>query len=77
MTVLAGCWPDGADGTDINNCCMSNSKTLMASADDYGKVNLYEYPSIQPSVSREYSLTCLKQAVTGTSKIACLRQVLA
>lgn len=46
-----GVWPDDADGTDVNNCSMSHDKKLLVSADDFGKVNLYEYPSIQPRVS--------------------------
>lgn len=43
-----GVWPDGADGTDVNNCSVSHNRKLLVSADDFGKVNLYEYPSIQP-----------------------------
>ncbi|XP_060556828.1 echinoderm microtubule-associated protein-like 2 isoform X5 [Ruditapes philippinarum] len=48
-----GVWPDGADGTDINNCAVSHQddskrERLIVSADDFGKVNLYSYPSIQP-----------------------------
>ncbi|XP_052766462.1 echinoderm microtubule-associated protein-like 2 isoform X3 [Mya arenaria] len=43
-----GVWPDEADGTDVNNCSISHDKKLLVSADDYGKVNLYEYPSRQP-----------------------------
>lgn len=45
----AGIWPEGADGTDINACCRShNLKQLVATADDFGKVNLYKYPCNQP-----------------------------
>lgn len=48
----AGIWPEGADGTDINACCRShNLKQLVATADDFGKVNLYKYPCNQPLVS--------------------------
>ena len=43
-----GIWPDGADGTDINTCDRSHSQKLLATGDDYGKVNLYSYPSSQP-----------------------------
>lgn len=43
-----GIWPDGADGTDVNSCAKSNDGTLIASADDFGKVNLLVYPSVQP-----------------------------
>ncbi|XP_052271012.1 echinoderm microtubule-associated protein-like 2 isoform X1 [Dreissena polymorpha] len=46
-----GVWPDDADGTDINNCSVSHDKKLLVSADDFGKVNLYEYPSIQPKAT--------------------------
>ena len=56
MMYIVGIWPDGADGTDINACAKSNDGTLIASADDFGKVNLLEYPSIQPRVS-DNSLT--------------------
>ncbi|OWF36267.1 echinoderm microtubule-associated protein-like 2 isoform X2 [Mizuhopecten yessoensis] len=44
----AGIWPDDADGTDVNNCCRSSKLHLVASADDFGKVNLYSYPACQP-----------------------------
>jgi len=43
-------WQEGSDGTDINACCRSHHQQLLASADDFGKVNLYEYPSPQPKV---------------------------
>ena len=45
-----GMWREGADGTDINACCRSHNQQLLASADDFGFVNLYEYPSSQPRV---------------------------
>jgi len=50
FVYTAGVWPDDADGTDVNNCSMSHDKKLLVSADDFGKVNLYEYPTIQPRV---------------------------
>ncbi|XP_026466422.1 echinoderm microtubule-associated protein-like 2 [Ctenocephalides felis] len=42
-----GIWPEGADGTDINSCARSNDEELLATADDFGKVNLYSYPASQ------------------------------
>ena len=48
--VVAGIWPEGADGTDVNACSRSNKHHLVASADDFGKVNLYGYPCNQPKV---------------------------
>ncbi|XP_070181364.1 echinoderm microtubule-associated protein-like 2 isoform X3 [Littorina saxatilis] len=44
----AGIWPEGADGTDVNSCNRNHKETLLATADDFGKVNLYQYPSTQP-----------------------------
>jgi len=45
---VCGIWPEGADGTDVNACTRSHKENLVASADDFGKVNLYKYPSCQP-----------------------------
>lgn len=47
-SMATGIWPEGADGTDVNACARSNGRRLVASADDYGKVNLYRYPCPQP-----------------------------
>jgi len=44
-------WQDGSDGTDINGCCRNNAGTLLASADDFGQVCLYTYPSRIADVS--------------------------
>ncbi|XP_077467311.1 echinoderm microtubule-associated protein-like 2 isoform X1 [Stigmatopora argus] len=50
-----GIWPDGADGTDINGVCRSHDDSLLASADDFGKVHLLSYPSSQPrAAGHEY-----------------------
>ncbi|GJQ81508.1 hypothetical protein Trydic_g14660 [Trypoxylus dichotomus] len=43
-----GIWPPDADGTDINACDRSHNSELLASVDDFGKVNLYPYPVMQP-----------------------------
>ncbi|KRT81184.1 translation initiation factor eIF2A, partial [Oryctes borbonicus] len=43
-----GIWPPEADGTDINGCNRSHNSELLASVDDFGKVNLYSYPVMQP-----------------------------
>lgn len=51
-----GIWPDGADGTDINAACRSHDGSLLASADDFGKVHLFSFPCSQPRApSHEYS----------------------
>ncbi|XP_041351866.1 echinoderm microtubule-associated protein-like 2 isoform X3 [Gigantopelta aegis] len=48
---VAGIWPEGADGTDVNSCCRSHNKNVIATADDFGKVCLYKYPCCQPKSS--------------------------
>lgn len=45
-----GIWPEGADGTDVNNCAKSRDCRLLVTADDFGKVKLYNYPVTQPKV---------------------------
>ncbi|CAB1423818.1 unnamed protein product [Pleuronectes platessa] len=50
-----GVWPDGADGTDLNAVCRSHDGSLLASADDFGKVHLFSFPCSQPRApSHEY-----------------------
>jgi microtubule-associated protein-like 1/2 len=46
-----GIWPENADGTDVNFCDRSHDKKLLATADDFGKVKVYNYPASQPRVS--------------------------
>ncbi|XP_055519541.1 echinoderm microtubule-associated protein-like 1 [Leucoraja erinacea] len=51
-----GIWPEGADGTDVNGICRSPDSRLLATADDFGKVNLFSYPCSQPRApSYKYS----------------------
>ncbi|XP_024133382.1 echinoderm microtubule-associated protein-like 2 isoform X3 [Oryzias melastigma] len=50
-----GIWPESADGTDINAACRSHAASLLASADDFGKVHLFSFPCSQPRApSQEY-----------------------
>ncbi|XP_025911778.1 echinoderm microtubule-associated protein-like 3 [Apteryx rowi] len=39
-----GVWPDGSDGTDINSLCRSHDERVVAVADDFCKVHLFQYP---------------------------------
>ncbi|XP_070513347.1 echinoderm microtubule-associated protein-like 2 isoform X5 [Cardiocondyla obscurior] len=43
-----GIWPEGADGTDVNNCARSGDGKLLATGDDFGKVKLFSHPACQP-----------------------------
>ncbi|XP_071065438.1 echinoderm microtubule-associated protein-like 2 isoform X4 [Dasypus novemcinctus] len=50
-----GIWSEGADGTDINAVARSHDGKLLASADDFGKVHLFNYPCCQPrALSHKY-----------------------
>jgi len=46
-----GIWPEGADGTDVNNCTRSGDGKLLATGDDFGKVKLFSHPACQPKVT--------------------------
>ncbi|XP_078284140.1 echinoderm microtubule-associated protein-like 3 isoform X2 [Rhinoraja longicauda] len=43
-----GVWPDGSDGTDINALCRSHNERVVAVADDFCKVHLFQYPCSKP-----------------------------
>jgi len=43
---VQGIWPEGADGTDINAVDKSNNGELLITSDDFGSVNLYNYPVV-------------------------------
>jgi microtubule-associated protein-like 1/2 len=45
---VCGIWQEGSDGTDINTACRSHSGAILATGDDFGKINLFSYPVTQP-----------------------------
>ena len=48
-------FPPYADGSDVNSVCRSNSKHLLATGDDFGKIKLFNYPSVlEHSPYKEY-----------------------
>ncbi|XP_068508539.1 echinoderm microtubule-associated protein-like 3 isoform X1 [Syngnathus scovelli] len=52
---VMGVWPEGSDGTDINALCRSHSESVVAVADDFCKVHLFQYPCPKPKApSRRY-----------------------
>uniref|UniRef100_A0A671MZM3 Echinoderm microtubule-associated protein-like 4 n=1 Tax=Sinocyclocheilus anshuiensis TaxID=1608454 RepID=A0A671MZM3_9TELE len=51
-----GVWPEGSDGTDINALVRSHNKKVIALADDFCKVHLFQYPCSRPKApSHKYS----------------------
>jgi WD40 repeat protein len=44
-----GIWSGSMDGTDVNGVDRSPSHRYLASADDFGKVNLFYYPALSSS----------------------------
>lgn len=50
LPVLLGVWPDGSDGTDINSLCRSHNERVVAVADDFCKVHLFQYPCARAKV---------------------------
>ncbi|GFT82787.1 echinoderm microtubule-associated protein-like 1 [Nephila pilipes] len=45
---VLGIWPENADGSDVNTASRSHNQKLVATGDDFGKVNIYSYPACQP-----------------------------
>uniref|UniRef100_A0A3B3ZKL4 Uncharacterized protein n=1 Tax=Periophthalmus magnuspinnatus TaxID=409849 RepID=A0A3B3ZKL4_9GOBI len=53
--LFSGVWLEGSDGTDINALCRSHSERVVAVADDFCKVHLFQYPCPKPKApSRKY-----------------------
>ncbi|XP_028284689.1 echinoderm microtubule-associated protein-like 3 isoform X2 [Parambassis ranga] len=52
---VMGVWLEGSDGTDINALCRSHSERVVAVADDFCKVHLFQYPCPKPKApSQKY-----------------------
>lgn len=54
---MIGIWSGTLDGTDINAVDRSPSGKLLASSDDFGKVNVFRYPAIKDGGSQHSSYT--------------------
>lgn len=51
-----GVWPEGSDGTDINALVRSRNRKVIAVADDFCEVHLFQYPCSKPKApSHKYS----------------------
>jgi len=71
LCSLVGVWPEGSDGTDINALVRSHNRKVIAVADDFCKVHLFQYPCSKPKVSLDQSslcacLHCMKLALPDT-----------
>jgi microtubule-associated protein-like 6 len=44
---VQGIWPECADGTDINSVDRSEDGKLLATADDFGTLKIFNYPCIK------------------------------
>ena len=52
---VMGIWKEGFDGTDVNSTDRSKSREYIATADDVGKINLYNYPCVvEKAPAKEY-----------------------
>ncbi|MGH0145224.1 UNVERIFIED_CONTAM: hypothetical protein FKN15_004327 [Acipenser sinensis] len=49
-STTPGVWLEGSDGTDINALCRSHNERVVAVADDFCKVHLFQYPCPKPKV---------------------------
>lgn len=42
---MSGVWPPKCDVTDVNAAAVSRDRQLVATADDFGMVKLFNYPA--------------------------------
>uniref|UniRef100_A0A672T9Y0 EMAP like 4 n=1 Tax=Sinocyclocheilus grahami TaxID=75366 RepID=A0A672T9Y0_SINGR len=56
-----GVWPEGSDGTDINALVRSHNRKVIALADDFCKVHLFQYPCSRPKVCHITLLSYFKE----------------
>jgi WD40 repeat protein len=43
---VRGIWKPFSDYTDVNSTCRSHTRNFLATADDFGQVNIYKYPCL-------------------------------
>lgn len=54
ISSVEGVWPEGSDGTDINALVRSRNRKVIAVADDFCKVHLFQYPCSKPKVCLDF-----------------------
>ena len=51
---VQGVFPPGVDGSHVNGVDRNPSKSLLATGDDWGMVNIYNYPCLKDAKSRAF-----------------------
>ncbi len=52
---VKGIWRPFSDFTDVNSVCRANSRNFLATADDFGQVNVYKYPcTVEKAIHASY-----------------------
>uniref|UniRef100_A0A671NGT0 Echinoderm microtubule-associated protein-like 4 n=1 Tax=Sinocyclocheilus anshuiensis TaxID=1608454 RepID=A0A671NGT0_9TELE len=66
VCCVTGVWPEGSDGTDINALVRSHNRKVIALADDFCKVHLFQYPCSRPKAP-SYKYSAHSSHVTNVS----------
>ena len=56
--IVKGIYPKGRDGTHVRGVCISNSKKLIASGDEYFLVNIYRNPILDNHQCKSFKGHC-------------------
>eukprot|EP01040_Poterioochromonas_malhamensis_P009806 gene9806-10650_t len=67
---VIGIWSGNMDGTDVNNVDRSPSGKFLATCDDFGKVNLFNWPAISDKGSQHTSFLGHSSHVTNVKWIS-------
>jgi len=71
---VTGVWPEGSDGTDINALVRSHNRKVIALADDFCKVHLFQYPCSRPKVCHTHHLLCCQIMIIHTFPLRVLQR---
>lgn len=54
-----GVWPPKSDVTDVNAACLTKDRQILATADDFGFVKLFQYPVKVSNIPWIITVGCL------------------